>query len=175
MVVHCNYSFTLEQEAKLTSSITDNSNIQSITMASIYERMPHFKGQKTWSEKTPLGDVYKLQSNNPRNKQKAKIHKDSGQFGIEFTLNKTINDFVREAEKVDLDYTESFLEFENVLQGWYLTDWKQVLHEHFPEPVNTTMVLPEHDRSLSANFQWAIDLFLIKTLNKKMPWDRQYI
>ncbi len=83
-------------------------------MAYIYERMPHFTGQKIWSEKTPLSDVYKLQSNNPHNKQKAEIHKDSGQRGIKFTFDKTINDFVCRAEKVDLDYTESFLEFENV-------------------------------------------------------------
>ena len=112
-------------------------------MASIYERMPFFKAQKSWTEKTPLGDVYKLQSNSPRNKQKAEIHKDSGQFGIEFLLDKTINDFVCGAEKVDLDYKESFQEFENVLLGWYLTNWKQALHEHF----NVTMVLPEHDCS----------------------------
>ena len=111
------------------------------------------KGQKTWTEKTPLGDVYKLQSNSPRNKQKAEIHKDSGQFGIKFTLDKTINDFVHGAEKVDLDYTESFLEFENVLLGRFLTDWKQVLHEYFPEPVDPAMVLPEHDRSTAANFE----------------------
>jgi hypothetical protein len=64
-------------------------------MASIYKRTPYFKGHKTWSEKTPLGDVYKLQSNSPRKKQKAEIHKDSGQLGLEFTLDKTINDFVR--------------------------------------------------------------------------------
>ena len=57
-------------------------------MASIYERMPFFKAQKTWFEKTPLGDIYKLQSNSPHNKQKDEIHKDSGQLGIEFTLDK---------------------------------------------------------------------------------------
>ena len=144
-------------------------------MASINKRTPFLKGQKTWTEKTPLGDVYKLQSNSPRNKQKAEIHKDSGQFGIKFTLDKTINDFVHGAEKVDLDYTESFLEFENVLLGRFLTDWKQVLHEYFPEPVDPAMVLPEHDRSTAANFEWAIDLFLVETLNKSMPQDRQYI
>ncbi len=144
-------------------------------MASIYERMPHLKSQKTWSEKTPLGDVYKLQSINHRNKQKAEIHKDSGQLGIKFTLDKMINDFVHGAEKIYLDYAESFLEFKNVLQGRYLTNWKQVLHEHFPEPIDATMVLPEQDRSMEANFQQAIDLFLIKTLNKKMPRDHQCI
>ena len=121
-------------------------------MASIYERLPFFKAQKTWSEKTPLGDVYKLQSNSPHNKQKAKIHKDSGQLGIEFTLDKTINDFVRGTEKVDMDYIESFQEFENVLLGRYLTDWKQVLHEHFPEPFDAMEVLQEQDRSLADNF-----------------------
>ena len=131
-------------------------------MASIYERAPLFENRKTWSEKTPLGDVYKLQSNNPRNKFKAEIHKDSGNLGIEFTLDKTINDFIRGAEKVDLDYQGSFLEFENVLQGRYLTDWKQVLHEHFPEPVDPSIkVLPEQDRSSAINFKRAIDLFLI--------------
>ena len=144
-------------------------------MASIYERMPFFRAQKTWSEKTPLGDIYKLQSNSPANKQKAEIHKDSGQLGIEFTIDKTINDFIRGTEKVDIGYVESFQEFENVLLGRYLTDWRQVLHEHFPEPVDATEVLPEHDRSVAANFGRAIDLFVIKTLNESAPRDRQYI
>ena len=114
-------------------------------------------------------------SNDARNNKRAEIQKDSGQFGLEFTLNKTINDFVRRAEKFDLDNAESSLEFKNVLQGRYLTDWKQVLHEHFPEPVDAMMVLPELDCSSAANFQWVIDLFLIKMLNEKMPRDRQYI
>jgi len=111
-------------------------------MASLYERAPLFENKKTWSEKTPLGDVYKLQSNNPRNNFKAEIHKDSGNLGIEFTLDKTIDDFFCRAEKVDLDYQGFFLEFENVLQGCYLTDWKQVLHEHFPEPVDPSIEVP---------------------------------
>ena len=122
-------------------------------MASIYERAPLFENRKTWSEKTPLGDVYKLQSNNPRNNFKAEIHKDLAQFGIDFTLNKMINDFVCGADKVDLDYTESMQEFENVLLGWYLTDWKQVLHEHFPEPVDAMMVLTEHNRPFGSQLR----------------------
>ncbi len=63
-----------------------------------------------------------MSTNNPCNKQKAKIHKDLGQFGIEFTLDQMINDFVRGVAKVDLDYKGSFLEFKNVLQCWYLTN-----------------------------------------------------
>ena len=47
-------------------------------MASIYEKPPLFKLQKTWNEKTILPEVYKLMSPNPRNKNKAEIHKDSG-------------------------------------------------------------------------------------------------
>jgi hypothetical protein len=144
-------------------------------MASIYKRLPFFRAQKTWSKKTPLGDVYKLQSNSPGNKQKAKIHKDSGQIGIEFTIDKMINDFVCGMEKVDIGYVESFQEFENVLLGRYLTDWRQVLHEHFPEPVDATEVRPEHDRSVAANFVKAIDPFVIKTVNESAPRDRQYI
>ncbi len=37
-------------------------------MASIYEKPPLFKLQKTWNEKTILPEVYKLMSPNPRNK-----------------------------------------------------------------------------------------------------------
>jgi len=83
-------------------------------MASIYEKPPLFKLQKTWNEKTILPEVYKLMSPNPRNKNKAKIHKDSGLYGIEFTVDKTIPDFNKGASKVELDYATAFVEFENV-------------------------------------------------------------
>jgi len=41
-------------------------------MASIYEKPPLFKSQKTWNEKTILPEVYKLTSPNPNNKNKSK-------------------------------------------------------------------------------------------------------
>jgi len=62
-------------------------------MASIYKKPPLFKLQKTWNKKTILPEVYKLTSPNPRNKNKAEIHKDSGLYGFEFTVDKTIPDF----------------------------------------------------------------------------------
>ncbi len=57
-------------------------------MASIYEKPPHFVLEKTWDKKTLLPKTYKLQSNDPHNKVKAKVHQDSGKFGIKFTINK---------------------------------------------------------------------------------------
>ncbi len=68
---------------------------------------------------------------------------------------------------MNLDYVTSFAEFGNVLLGRYQTNWKQVLHEDFPEPVKTEVVEPAQDRALAENFSRAIDLFLICTLNKK--------
>ncbi len=68
-------------------------------------------------KKTILPEVYKLTSPNPRNNHKAEIHKDSGLFGIEFTVDKTIPDFNKGADKVELDYATAFVEFENVLEG----------------------------------------------------------
>jgi len=114
-------------------------------MASIYEKPPLFKSQKTWNEKTILPKVYKLMSSNPCNKLKAKIHKDSGLFGIEFTVNKTIPDFNKGADKVELNYANTFIEFENVLEGTLNSAWKYVLKEHFPEPIDdsTGILLPE--------------------------------
>jgi hypothetical protein len=55
-----------------------------------------------------LPKVYKLQSNDLHNKYKAEIHKDDGQLGIEFTLNKMISEFIRASAKLNLDYVTSF-------------------------------------------------------------------
>ncbi len=107
-------------------------------------------------------------------KYKAKIHEDDGLLGIKFTLNKMIAKFIRTLEKLNLDYITSFAEFGNVLLCRYQTDWKQVLHEHFPEPVNPEVAKPAQDCALAENFLHAIHLFLICTLNKKKPRERQY-
>ncbi len=118
-------------------------------MASIYENPPLFKLQKTWNEETILPEVYKLTSPNPCNKNKAKIHKDSGLSGIEFTIDKTIPDFKKGADKVKLDYANAFIKFENVLEGALNSALKYVLKEHFPEPIDdsTGILLPESNRN----------------------------
>jgi hypothetical protein len=72
-------------------------------MASIYEKKTFFILQCRWDTMTVLPKVYKFQSNNPHNKYKAKIHKDDGVLGIEFTLNKTIAKFISVLEKLNLD------------------------------------------------------------------------
>ncbi len=41
-----------------------------------------------------------------------------------------VPEFNKGAEKCDLNWSDSFVEFENVLQGHHETAWKQVLHEH---------------------------------------------
>jgi hypothetical protein len=73
-----------------------------------------------------------------------------------------------------LDYVTSFAKFGNVLLGRYQTDCKQVLHEHFPKPVDPEVVEPAQDCALGENFLHVIDMFLIRTLNKKKPMDCQY-
>ncbi len=146
-------------------------------MASIFEKVPLYKVVKAWDDNNPnLSEVYKLQSNDLRNKSCIEIHKDNGKCGIEFTINKTIPEFNKGAEKCDLNRSDSFVEFENALQGHHKTAWKQVLHDYFPEPVDGTVPVPaRQDRSWEENFYWAIQLFIQWTLNKKKPWDRQYI
>ncbi len=145
-------------------------------MASIYKKVPVYKVVKAWDDINPnLSEVYKLQSNNLRNKSCIKIHKDNGKYGIELAINKMIPEFNKGAEKCDLNWSDSFVEFEIVLQGHHKTAWKQVLHEHFPEPVDATVpVLAMQDRSLEENFHQVIQLFIHRTLNKKKPRDRQY-
>jgi len=147
-------------------------------MASIYEKPPLFKLQKTWNKKTILPEVYKLTSPNPRNKNKAEIHKDSGLYEIEFTVDKTIPDFNKGADKVELDYATTFVEFENVLEGALNSAWKYVLKEHFPEPIDdsTGVLSPEsNNRNSKESFQRAIELFLQHSTYEKKLRDRQLI
>ena len=103
-------------------------------MAIIYEKPPFFKLSREWDAKTKLPEVYKLQSNNPRTKCKAKIHKDLGTLGIEFTLDQTITVFITNSVRINLDYVQSFSEFGNMLQGWLLSDWKHILTPHWSLP-----------------------------------------
>jgi hypothetical protein len=69
---------------------------------------------KAWDDNNPnLYELYKLQRNNPRNKSRIEIHKFNGKYGIEYTIDKTIPEF----NKGDLNRSDTFVEFENVLQG----------------------------------------------------------
>ncbi len=73
-------------------------------MASTYKKMPLYKVVKTWEENIPyLSEVYTLQSNNTRNKSQVEIYKDNSKYGIEFTIDKTIPEFNKGAEKCDLN------------------------------------------------------------------------
>ncbi len=116
-----------------------------------------------------------MQSNNSCNKIKAKVHQDSEKLGVEFTVNKMIPDFKKGAKKINLDFSHSFVEFENVLQGQYKTAWKQVVHEHFLEPTNPENVPAKQDCSTEENFCCAVEFFIIKALHKPKPRDQQYI
>jgi hypothetical protein len=146
-------------------------------MMSIYEKPPLFKSQKTWNEKTILPKVYKLTSPNPNNKNKFEIHKDSGLYGIEFTVDKTIFDFNKGADKVELNYVSTFIKFENALEGALNLAWKYVLYEHFPEPIDdsTGVLSPESNRNYKESFERAIELFLQRSTHEKKLRDRQLI
>ena len=138
-------------------------------MASIFEKTPFSKVKRTWDKKMKLPETYKLRSNVYGQKQIAEVHTDGGQFGPEFTISRTIADFIRGSAKVNLGYEQSLLELENVFQGPLLTDWKYVVATNFPEPVEPENVRPEHDRSLAANFDCAMDEFVKRHLKEKKP------
>jgi hypothetical protein len=87
--------------------------------------VPLYKVVKAWDGNDPnLSECYKLQSNNSCNKSHIKIHKDNGKYGIEFTVNKTVPEFNKGAEKCDLTWSDSLVEFKNVLQGQHRTEWE---------------------------------------------------
>jgi hypothetical protein len=92
-----------------------------------------------------------------------------------FTVDKTIPDFNKGAKKIHLDWTHSFLEFENALLGQYKTAWKQILHEFYPESVDAAMVPAKQDHLRKENFRHVIELFVKKVLHEEKPRDCQYI
>ncbi len=130
--MHRATSYTLRRCEKITGeSVIPSPD----TMAFIYERVPLYKVVKAWDNNNPnLSECYKLQSNDLQNKSHIEIHKDNGKYGIVFTIEKTIPQFSKVAEKCDLTWSDSFVEFENVLQGYHRTAWKQVLHGTFQSP-----------------------------------------
>ena len=73
-------------------------------MASIYKK-PHLALLKKLFDKKNLPKkVYKMQNKDPRfNKLKAEIHIDSGWLSVKFTVDKTIPNFNKGAEKIHLD------------------------------------------------------------------------
>ncbi len=128
-------------------------------MASIYKKLPLALLEKSFDKKNLPKEVYKMQKKDQRfNKLKAEVHFDSGWLGVEFTADKTIPDFNKGAENIHLNWTKPFNKFENVLKGQYKMAWKQVMHDHFLEPVDAVMVPNEHDRSLEENFHRVIEL-----------------
>jgi hypothetical protein len=73
-------------------------------MASTYKKVSLYKVGKTWEDNNPnLSKVFRLQSNNTHNKIQVEIHKDNGKYGIEFTIDKTIPEFNKGAEKCNLN------------------------------------------------------------------------
>ena len=102
-------------------------------MASNYEKEPIFVLERTWDDKTKLPEKHKFQG---PGSLKAEVYIDSGAFGMEFFLVKTLPQFNEAGRKLEFSWPLSFLEFENVLADSYKTSWQEVLAEHFPEPLD---------------------------------------
>ncbi len=63
------------------------------------------------------------------------VHIDSGMLGMEFSLESTLPEFNQAGTRLNWSWSESFLEFENVFGDGYCTTWLEVLHKHFPQPL----------------------------------------
>jgi hypothetical protein len=103
-------------------------------MASNYEKEPIFLlEERTKDNSTKLPEKYKFQGTNTRNK--AEVHINSGTLGMEFTLERTLPEFNQAGARLDWSWSESFLEFKNVLGDGCHTTWLEVHTYHFPKPL----------------------------------------
>jgi hypothetical protein len=126
-------------------------------------------------KKTKLPKTYKLTRTDTRNQNKAEVHKDSGLYGLKITVDKTIPNFKKAKEKVNLDFVRFFIKFKNVFKGTLNLAWKWVLKEHFPKPVDPADLTPENYCNLAINFCQAIQLFLQRMMHETKLRDHQLI
>jgi hypothetical protein len=140
-----------------------------------YKKEPIFLLESTWVVNTKLPEKYKFQGTNIQNK--AEVHINSGTLGMEFFLERTPPEFNQAGTRLDWSWSESFLEFENVLGDGYCTTWLGVLTDYFPEPLKNepeaTRELKCHDKK--EHFYCAISTFICNILGDQKPCDRQYI
>ena len=138
-------------------------------MASNYKKPPIFLLECTWDDLTKLPEKHKFQGGGSI---KPEVHIDSGTFGMEFFLVKTLPQFNEAGRQLDWTWPQSFLEFEKVLGDSYQTSWHEVLAEHFPEPLDGEESTSPREKE---DFARAIELFIKKVLNNDKPRDLQYI
>ena len=74
-----------------------------------------------------------------------------------------------------MGYEQSLDELNNVFKDSLKSDWKHIVAERYPEPLDPANVPPEHDRSSATNFYNTIEAFLKRHLKEEKPADRQYI
>ena len=97
------------------------------------------------------------------------MHINSGRLGVEFILDKTILDFNKGAKKIHLDWAHSFEEFKNVLEGQYKLAWKQVIYDHFPDPVDLAMAPSSKIAHWKRIFVVRLSFFSKRLFTKRSP------
>jgi hypothetical protein len=144
-------------------------------MASNYEKEPIFLLERTWDNNTKLPEKYKFQGTNTRNK--ADVYIDSGTLGMEFFVERTLPEFNQAGTRLDWSWSESFLEFKNVLGEGYHTTWLKILTHHFTkllenEPKATHELKHNNKKE---NFYCTISILICEILGDQKPCNRQYI
>jgi hypothetical protein len=138
-------------------------------MASIYEREPIFLPERTCNNNTKMPEKYRFQGTNIRNK--AEVHIDSGTLSMEFFLERSLPEFNQAGTRLDWSWSESFLEFENVLGDGYCNTWLEILTDHFPELLENkpkaTCELKNHVKK--ENFYHAIFIFICEIFGDQKP------
>ena len=123
-----------------------------------------------WDNTSKLPKKYKFQG---QHNKTFELHINSGTYGIEFFLKKTLPQFNWAGACLNWSWLELFSEFENVLGDTWKTSWFEVLHDNFPEPLEGKAATPEANHNVRKNFYHAIDLFIKKVLDEKNPQDLQ--
>ena len=104
-------------------------------MASSYKKEPIFLLERSWEDTTKLPEKDKFQGRNA----KAEVCINSGTFGMEFFLEKTLAQFHQAGSRLNWSWEERFLEFQNVLGDSYRTTWHKVINKHFPKPLEEAL------------------------------------
>jgi hypothetical protein len=96
---------------------------------------------------------------------------------MEIVLERTLPEFNQAGTRLNWSWSESFLEFENLLGDGYHTTWLEVLANHFPKPLENKPKAPRELKCCNEKeiFYHAISIFICEILGDQKPCDRQYI
>ena len=105
------------------------------------ERSPFFTLTKSWNPESRMPDKIRFERGNPTplNKKKGEVTPDNGDYGLEFTIGVTLREFSDMETELAHPDNEKWQAFRKCLSGSRLTQWDNMVTQHYAQEVDRTI------------------------------------